>query len=252
MDIQQLLSTGVIVAVVTCLCNWFFYSKNRSTDLVFDYKKYVLNKRIKAYENVENIFSVDLDTLQELGYLSYKEPNEIEEQHISSKLMAPIVAAQSQHLWLSYKMNGAITNLRDAIKDLPPDRKAPTLGERVNGNVKIIPFLKALKNVQTAYFNDITKLNDVDGFYKHVTNRSTMLQSLDVKFDEMITTAEDTQSMYNANQMERTVLETEFSELENEINDLKKDIALKNDSPELQIKINNLNERAALIKAKLH
>jgi len=173
MDASSISLSAIISAVVSGGISYVFYYRQKVTDNEFDYRKYILEKRKKVYDETEIILANITFTKyvvapgryivsgQTLEVPEFIDKGEIEEMDAFNNKVA---ALMGQGFWLSDKMFIALRRLNTTLITLIDtcEKGKATPLKTINS---FMDQFKALgEEMSYIYFEDICTLNDIKKF----------------------------------------------------------------------------------------
>ena len=166
MDISLLFTSGVVAGVISSLISFYSNRKLKDVDYSYSYKKYILEKRQKAYEKIEQLFSslrmIDIGNNQVI-YSLFSMQGNINPLVRYNELICEIT---SSDMWLSSKMVSKVQKLNFLIVEIMQKQKDPNdrdallvLGNSYGEKLGVI-----LGHLLELYFQDLLCLNDIEKF----------------------------------------------------------------------------------------
>jgi hypothetical protein len=173
MDGASLSLTAIISTFVSGGISYFFYSWQKKTDHEYDYRKYILEKRKKVYDETEIILSnitftkyvvppgrfiVSGKTLEVPAFVDKGNVDEMDEFNNR------VAVLMGQGFWLSDKMFIAARELNIILVELI-DKCEKSKDTPLNTINSFMDRFKALgKEMSDIYFEDICTLNNIRKF----------------------------------------------------------------------------------------
>jgi hypothetical protein len=168
MNWQLILTSALISGIVSSIIALYANARMKRIEFNFDFKKYVLKKRIEAYEKIEE-FIADFfsDDFQKNLLTWFSSEDQVTVQSIAD-YRKRVKNVQGSSMWLSGQILNSLHRI-DAIlwKNLSqttylnnPENITDDADEKINS------LFASQASLGKNYFTDITKLNDVEAFMK--------------------------------------------------------------------------------------
>lgn len=170
MDTQIIITSAATAAFIAGGFNWFF----REIDYRYDYKKYILNRRQEAYQEVERnliilnrtVFS-PLHPGQQVHQIFFADKHMNPLDHYLTNEMAKVLEGR---IWLSHPMLLHLANLNKLLltisyEDPTPSPTPESLYQRGLHYHQQVALL--IMQLQLQLFNDLKSLDKVRSFKKN-------------------------------------------------------------------------------------
>jgi len=179
MNLESILTSVLISGIMSSLIALYANERIKRIEFNFDFKKYVLRKRIKTYERIEEFITEFLsEGFQKKLTIWFTDPNETTKQSVMD-YRSQLRMIRGSGLWISENIHADLTKidriLSEGITDIKSSQNVQYL---IHQDDLIRSFFGAHANLSKDYFIDITKLNNVESFMKSksVEMHSTIIQ----------------------------------------------------------------------------
>jgi hypothetical protein len=167
MNWQLLLTSALISGIVSSIIALYANERMKQVEFNFDFKKYVLQKRIATYELIEKLINSFFDEGEGDRYMNwFFSPNQNTKDSISEYLNQ-IHLINGKNVWLTKEIIPELTKiaiiLKDRIKELEGEKEFAISVSEERKRIAF-SFFTHQANLQKIYFNDVSNLNKVKSF----------------------------------------------------------------------------------------
>ena len=181
--ILTILGSGAFSAIVTGILNNINSQRVKSIDFKYDYKKYMLEKRKAAYDEVEKLFLTESLIFQNSIASDIVTTHDLKQRLEILEEMSDKISG-SLSFWLSgelidvvalyYKFVSLLIN--GIKKSLTEETNDPNYEISEIARVAIVGLEKKLRStyyydIVNAYMHDLTQLDNIDAFIRHVKEK---------------------------------------------------------------------------------
>lgn len=172
--VTVILGSSLIATIISSVFTYFFYRRQKNMDYEYDYRKYILEKRKEAYNNIENILA-EITQHREYSdniriHVFIREgtgDNPI--YHFNIK----VIDCLEKRYWLSDKIIIHIEKLNMILMEMIRECNRVEAGtiEMVDiGNANFNRISDLAETMKKTYFADICELDDIKNFKnkKHI------------------------------------------------------------------------------------
>lgn len=165
MSWEIILSSAITSTIVSGLATMFLYNRQKRTDFDYDYRKYILDKRIKAYESIEQLLNYDLSGVGQDSLNHFFEKSAVTNTNIYEDFVTKIGKAEQHNFWLTKSASTHLYEFKKLNQKIGGynNEKKPTRIDALSINVE---FLEHTKNLHIDFLDDIIWLNDISLFNK--------------------------------------------------------------------------------------
>jgi hypothetical protein len=157
-----LVSTLVLPAIISFIISYLTNKKQKELEVIFDYRKYIIDRRKEAYQAVEDFIKITNYVLGEFNATFIKFPTVDALKSTNEKA----IAIREQHkIWISPGLKDAfwsyVLNMDSFIASFSKLNEAQR-AEKQFTNMQLA--LYRLHQIEDIYFIDIMELDDVKSF----------------------------------------------------------------------------------------
>lgn len=169
--LQLILTSALISGLVSGFVSYIAAMRLKRLEFRFNHRKYIVDKRVSAYEKIEEFLSFcDSSGSYFLIDAWFENPKEDYEETLVA-LQDRLQSISNVNFWYSTDLFAEITMINMPLSVLRLQKEAGiNLEDEDNGAEN---FRKSLTNLRLLYMRDISKLDDIENFMKEQPRPAT-------------------------------------------------------------------------------
>jgi hypothetical protein len=163
-------TSAVIATLLSTIANFFIWRYQKRQEFKYDYKKYILEKRKKAYDLVEDLFNYETSfhTAKKEQYYSFFDSHD-NLVNFHDRLNSAYVVS----FWLSNSLSGYLSQLFDLLGPASFIDAVQLQRFGILNHDKVYQLFGAIKN---QYFTDLISLDNIAGHMESKGNPALVNQ----------------------------------------------------------------------------
>lgn len=162
---QIILSSALVTSILSSVATWLIGNHAQNKSFKYDYYKLVINKRMEAYQYVDNqIKTMKFSVLDDDG--NYYHSMFYGDSKTVLVNQRDFMLAKTNGIWLSSKMENALTHLNQLLLEINKEITDDIYSNVLVGKKYYTAVVRAREHVENLLKQDMLTLYDVEDFLK--------------------------------------------------------------------------------------